>query len=149
MSLASWKEEFYPIPAGEAKGDALTAVDHSLKKWEGLRADNMKKHECYGAGSSISDEPLSVVTDEGTMRLDSNSCALCMYNDEQKGCYCDSCPITLATGSPCDDGYGDREDEDGLAPWDEWTTNHNPEPMIAVLETTRKWLLGQLDEQDD
>lgn len=150
MSLATWKEEFYPVPADEAKGDALAAVDHSLKKWEGLRPDNLKKHQCRAAGTAISDGAVETVTEEDEyMALDCTSCALCKYNDAHGGNYCDNCPITMATGQPCDDGYGDREDEDGLAPWDEWTSNTNPEAMIAVLETTRKWLLGQLEEQDE
>lgn len=152
MSLTTWKEEFYPIPADKAKGDALTAVDHSLKKWEGLRADNMKRHGCYAAGSAISDDLLDVVTDDGTMLLNCETCALCKYKDslDDERTYCDKCPITLATGSPCDDLYADDDgDEAAVIPWDEWTARQNPEPMIAVLETTRKWLLGQLDEHNE
>lgn len=143
MSLTTWKEEFYPIPADKAEGDVLTAVDHSLKKWEGLRADNMKRHGCYAAGSWISDDPLDV-SDDGTMLLNSATCALCKYkNSLNDDGGCNKCPITLATGRPCDDLYAD-DDEAAVIPWDEWTARQNPEPMIAVLETTRKWLLGQL-----
>ena len=54
----------------------------------------------------------------------------------------------MATGVPCDDVDGVLE-EDDIAPWDEWTMNQNPEPMIAVLNTTCEWLLGQQKEQDD
>lgn len=148
MSLASWKNEFYPVPAEQAIGDAVSAVNHSLRKWEGLRADNMKRHGCYAAGSAISDDPLDVVSDDGTMLLNCETCALCKYKDSVTGnqWYCDKCPITLATGCPCDDLYADDgADEYVVIPWDEWTTRQDPEPMIAVLETTRKWLLAQQD----
>ena len=151
MSLNTWKEEFYPVAADAAKGDALAAVDHSLKKWEGLRAENLTKHSCSvtTVGSIITDVCEDETTADNTFEVNCESCALCKYNDTlNQGSYCDSCPITLATGVACDDVYGELE-EDDIAPWDAWTMNENPEPMIAVLNTTREWLLGQRKEQDD
>lgn len=40
MSLKTWKLEFYPVEASTvSKEDAL---DHSLRKWEGLTEENLK-----------------------------------------------------------------------------------------------------------
>lgn len=39
MSLETWKEEFYPIPADEVPESQ--ALAHSLRKWEGLRKENL------------------------------------------------------------------------------------------------------------
>lgn len=151
MSINTWKEEFYPIEADAAKGDALAAVEHSLRKWEGLRAENLTKHSCFVTTvGSIADDGAEAEGRANMFRVNSESCALCKYNDElvHHGDYCESCPITMATGVPCDDVDGELE-EDDIAPWDEWTMNQNPEPMIAVLNTTCEWLLGQQKEQDD
>ena len=43
MSIESWKAEFYPTPADEASKDQ--AIAHSLRKWEGLRKENLDRHE--------------------------------------------------------------------------------------------------------
>lgn len=44
MSLITWKAKFYPEPANArmSKRDALL---HSLRKWEGLTKENLKKHD--------------------------------------------------------------------------------------------------------
>lgn len=44
MSLETWKQEFYPVSAEEAVVDAIAAVNHSIKKWEGLRPNTLANH---------------------------------------------------------------------------------------------------------
>lgn len=43
MSLITWKEEFYPIPASHYMPWESTC-QHSLQKWIGLRPENLQKH---------------------------------------------------------------------------------------------------------
>lgn len=42
MSLETWKQEFYSLPASNAPIEQ--ALDHSIKKWAGLQPDNLAKH---------------------------------------------------------------------------------------------------------
>jgi hypothetical protein len=47
MRLTTWEKEFYPITAEEfEKGTNDRAlVDHSLRKWRGLRIENLRRHK--------------------------------------------------------------------------------------------------------
>lgn len=51
MSLETWKEEFYKIPAEECIKEQ--ALDHSITKWEGLRPENLQKHGLFLDGRTI------------------------------------------------------------------------------------------------
>ncbi len=42
MGIATWKKEFYPPIS---KVTRANAIDHSLKKWIGLREENLKRHD--------------------------------------------------------------------------------------------------------
>lgn len=42
MSMRSWKKEYYPVEA--AKVPKELAVVASLRKWIGLRLDNLQRH---------------------------------------------------------------------------------------------------------
>ncbi len=45
MSLATWKAEFYPFTAEKCAAEfPEEALDHSIRKWEGLSPENLKKH---------------------------------------------------------------------------------------------------------
>lgn len=43
MSIKTWKEEFYPVKPRKSM-TTKEAIEHSLRKWEGLRKSNLKKH---------------------------------------------------------------------------------------------------------
>ena len=49
MSLESWKNEFYPVSAGALAATPgvtdLQMVDHAIRKFEGLRLENLTKHD--------------------------------------------------------------------------------------------------------
>lgn len=132
MSLQTWMLEFYPETAEEAakRGDAA-AVEHSLRKWEGLKFENLERHD-VGAGSrAIYDGS----TGQG-FDLGGDNCALCVLHEEQ---YCCTCPLYKARGGfACDTR---DPDEDG-APWFFWTEDHDPEPMIFWLTKAKEHCNG-------
>ena len=126
MSLATWKAEFYPTEAKDCPADQ--AIEHSLRKWRGLRAETLRTH---GLKTSVGD----LVDSEGKrFVMGAESCALCEqfykatvdYEDR-----CAACPLAQARGGvSCDE----TTSEERNAPWWEWGDKYNPEPMIAALE---------------
>lgn len=138
MSLKTWKEEFYPCEAGEV--EKADAVEHSLRKWRGLREQELARHEViFSSDRVISDG-------EESLGLGSRSCALCKWYEDPDDCFnCASCPITLATGYPCDGteeeagAFLDYED----SPWGIFTETQDPEPMITALQLAQDWERAQ------
>lgn len=47
MSLQTWKDEFYPVPASEPIGGHKAQIEHSLRKWRGATKENTEKHGCF------------------------------------------------------------------------------------------------------
>lgn len=143
MSLESWKEEFYPIEAEHEKADP---VGHSLRKWQGLRKENLEKH-----GVVIDCERLLIDTEDSGgkgFRVGADSCALCEihYNSDEPIYYhgdeddeddednCGRCPLKVARGGvSCD---MPREGEK-LSPWTHFVRLEDPEPMIVWLERAK------------
>lgn len=118
MSLKTWKEEFYPIDAGYVSEE--DAVEHSLRKWIGLRKGNLDKH-------SVSNGYLGVSDGDDYVYIDSSTCALCQrYFDDEAVNECASCPLFDLLGKRCDNG--------DASPFVIWGECENPEPMIAALE---------------
>ena len=128
MSLQTWAAEFYPEPAeAAAKRGEAAAVEHSLRKWEGLKAENLDRHD-VGAGSrAIYDGR----TDQG-LSLGGENCALCELRLEES---CRICPLYKARDCfACDR----RRPDEGFSPWRSWTDNRNPEPMILWLTKAKE-----------
>lgn len=94
MTVESWKQEYYPIPASDVEPEK--AAQHSLRKWTGLRQANLKAH-----GVTLTD----LETKIGTLRYDT-SCALCLHfsgghhlDDIDD---CSQCPLAIVRGgAPC------------------------------------------------
>jgi len=132
MSLQSWKDEFYPTTADEATMD--NAIDHCILKWEGLRKENLDKHEIdkrtYG---SIGDNTF-------TMQIDGSTCALCkVYMDEDSD-DCGDCPLFLARGEiACDSETDNEYDNEESPPYQQWSRHTNPEPMIFWLKKAKEF----------
>ena len=131
MSIESWKAEFYPTPADEASKDQ--AIAHSLRKWEGLRKENLDRHE-------LSQVRGRIVSRSGSkLWVDGDSCALCHHYlvDGDGDAYdvsCDNCPLSIARGGfPCDHSLPDESN----APWQEFEGEGNPEPMIFWLKAAQ------------
>ena len=137
MSLQTWKDEFYPIPAQDVAKDPVLASQHSLRKWIGLRSTNLGKHGLHVLTRSIAENG----DDSVRLNISDSSCALCVHyypRDETLQSFrCANCPLALARAVdgipvPCDSlGKGEAR-----SPWGEWQSLHNPEPMIGWLMKT-------------
>jgi len=116
MTIATWKEEFYPLDARSIKEE--DALSHSIRKWKGLRMENLKRHGLWRAWRKIYD-------DKEELAIDGDTCALCVHyiGDDE----CKECPLFKYLGRKCDEDEG---------PYSEFATKAygDPEPMIAALE---------------
>lgn len=123
MSIKSWKEEFYPVSAMQVARDTprepkrsldRALLEHSIKKWIGLRSTNIDKHGIrYGV----------------PIVIDASSCSLCRVYYTH-GNDCDGCPLMTKQG-PCDRENG---------PFRSSMRNGEPEPMIRALKRALKKL---------
>lgn len=126
MSLQSWIEEFYPIPAKEVSKE--NALEHSIKKWEGLRKENLEKHDLMQEDRSILDQE-----SYEALRIDGNSCALCVHYAARTSCI--GCPLYhIRQDTKCD-----KSNKDVSAVYFDFTEDENPEPMIEELKQARNW----------
>ena len=130
MSLATWKREFYRTPASRVS--KKNALAHSIRKWEGLSKENLKRHECKFSYGFIGDE----INDFRI--LGSELCALCHHYLKEFQPYCASCPLALSRDgiscdlqtlkekqSPYSSAHGDRP---------------NVKPMLRALRKAEKFV---------
>jgi hypothetical protein len=132
MSLSSWKKEFYKGRIKKAARDPLSAVEHSLRKWKGLRAKNIEAHKVKISYGDV----VNPITDN-SFSIDADSCALCQmckYDDGYSRIDCSKCPIVKVTGRVCDGSAATP------SPYGVWVKQNDPEPMIKVLKQVRKQL---------
>lgn len=132
MSLQSWKEEFYPVPADdESITDTAEAVRHSLQKWKGLSERQRAKH-----GVSVTSHGRLHESGDPCMRIffvDASTCALCEQHFDSSGGTCSTCPLyLLRDGVPCDKLNPALDGEE--SPFVMWTDHNNPLPMITLLQ---------------
>ena len=129
MSLASWKKEFYPIPA--SKTSKRSAVAHSLRKWTGLTKANLKKHGLEACEATICEK-----NDEyEEMQIESDSCALCHHylGDISFNAldYCANCPLYKVRGNvSCDQ----RKVAEYAAPYVAFLDTGDARPMLKWLK---------------
>lgn len=145
--IESWKKEFYHIPARKAAGDDLTAVEHSLKKWMGLRKENLDKHKVAQRGKTIFS-----IDDE--LRVSNKTCALCIGHlqeqEDVRQSPCASCPLYKVRGGyACDHAGPDDPNLDPnhypyrrVSPFEFFVYFNDPEPMIRWLEKTKEFVIG-------
>ena len=126
MSLDTWKKEFYPIPAKECK--KKDALEHSLKKWIGLRIKNLEKHGVIKKGFRIIED----LKDEYEyLHIADSSCALCIHYLNNEGIKCIKCPLSKSrNGTACDKGRS--------SPYENFTNHSEPEPMIRLIRKAIK-----------
>jgi hypothetical protein len=132
MSLDTWKVEFYPTPACDCSAE--DAIEHSLRKWRGLRGEALARHGLVRVDNGFA-EPGGGCW----FYVSASSCALCehFYSEDEEGNEprCAKCPLAIARGGfPCDDEQPGEAD----SPWVVWTADDDPEPMIAALEEAKK-----------
>ena len=146
MSLETWKKEFYPVEADspEAQASARAAIEHSLRKWRGLRPEALLKHEVRLEGPYNKEvvDDCADAEDESQF-ISSRSCALCIRFDDADG-NCDGCPIVKVSGMACDLKDEDERGPDASA-WEMYIYYADPEPMIAQLEKALALVSGDKD----
>lgn len=115
MTIETWKQEFYPTEADSTSKE--TAIAHSLRKWVGLRPENLTKH-------GITNYDLYTIQYKNE-RFDINgqSCALCSHFFSRD--WCVNCPLHKHLGQDCDDEN---------MPYSIYIASRDPEPMITALE---------------
>lgn len=132
MSLEIWKAKYYPAPAAEvSKEDAL---EHSIRKWQGLKATILKRH-----GLKYKWTSKSIVDAQGNKLIISiSSCALCLHFAKGPGS-CPECPLAIArSGVSCDYTTNEELLSKKYNPWQEWILNNNHLPMLNWLLKLRK-----------
>ena len=124
MSIYSWKRQFYPIRAGlgAATASDITALDHSLIKWYGLRAEALSAHGLTRSHNKIEED--LAVEERDFFNVSGESCALCRRYEEDCGrCVLKGCGLE----------------------WSAYMVRHDPEPMIKLLEAAKAELVGDRD----
>lgn len=131
MSWATWKAEYYPVPAH--KVPAKDALAHSIRKWEGLRPEVLSRHGLWAYSGMVRE-----CKDERVVRLevDSDSCALCwhFFNDSAFDT-CAECPLAQVRGGvPCDCTTPGEESAGRNAPYYEFCRQGEPGRMLYWLK---------------
>lgn len=135
MSITTWKEEFYPVPASSVPKEM--SARHSLKKWQGLLPENMKRHKVKRVVGGWM--PDSAIEDKDGWKFEfcGATCALCenyqidTYSNPDDDDICRKCPLFKVLGRACDNST-----EDKPSPWHAFSHKNNPKPMIEALTKT-------------
>lgn len=141
MSGKTWLQEFYPVPAAKCPADQ--ALDHSIRKWGGLRPASLEKHGVKLVWQDWYDSGFFAV-DLGSdqLAIAADSCALCARHtdDETMTVACDECEISIAATDRERDRYGVRTCS---REFDRFCKKADPEPMIKLLMRTKRRLEKQ------
>jgi hypothetical protein len=131
MSIRTWEKEAKMDELGKfshlehTQENFSKAIRHSIHKWKCLRKETLKQHGLVikGIAGYLCNE-----TDPGEHIIGASDCALCqmVFTTYPR---CSKCPFVQVTGHNCSEDYHGAN-----SPWHEWTSNHDPEPMIAALE---------------
>lgn len=153
MSLASWMREFYSIDAS-APTTERGAVEHCIRKWEGLRPENLARHQMQAVrplGLECNEDAYDIVEigsehliheelncfspasarQMRVFRVSSDTCALCALHSNR----CTECVLYKARGDL--DCYSNKSDEEKDTPFEIWGAEQDPEPMIFWLVKAR------------
>lgn len=127
MSLKTWKEEFYIIPAGAAgRKTKLEAIEHSLQKWMGTTPANLKKHGVIYEDHEVR-EPFfrgRMFYEVPSFEFTANSCSLCekyAVVNWMEPTDCTKCPLSERNGR-----------KDCIREYRE--SDYKPDSMIKLLE---------------
>lgn len=150
MSMQTWKDEYYPVPAAELRDGTLDEMlAHSLLKWEGLKRENLMAHGLNRLDGFYLYGPQN----RTKFTINSTTCALC------HGCTCRSlqqhindegeyvtdienhvprflCPLEVVRGVPCD--Y--LAEGEVRTPYHAGAVHGDVEPMLQLLQRAAKWL---------
>ena len=140
MSVETWKKEFYPKKPNSKS--LLVLAKRCLKKWEGTKKQNLKKHKVIPLGHELYFEDEN--HDKEWFSLNKSSCPFyCLAEEkieeilqknekvnipELRINFCDYCHIKKAVGRGCDISVNDS-----FSPWESFFNNHDPLPMIDLI----------------
>lgn len=126
MSLGTWKEEFYPIPANACK--KKDSLAHSLQKWIGFRKANLKKHRVRFVCNQLVD---NLNRSKQFSAAGLGSCALCTYH---YGDMCIDCPLLIARKNvKCF-----KSNSIEMSPYSAHIKKGDPNPMIRLIRKAIK-----------
>jgi hypothetical protein len=130
MSLKSWRKEFYKVDAKDvSEADAL---EHSILKWRGLLPSNLKRHKLRADSGNV----IESIVHELYLRIDSDTCALCVHHVELLQGLCANCPLSqVREDTRCDWAMNHER----RAPYHDFTNNNNPKPMLKWLRRAKVW----------
>ena len=118
-----WLKKFYPKEARDTS--KKEALDHSLRKWRGLRV--LREYSLYKQNNNV----ITVKGDHTLIIVDGITCALCCHHSN-----CSSCPLpAVHDNTPCDKmALGEL-----VSPYRAFTqASSDTEPMIKLLETAKR-----------
>lgn len=127
MSLASWKQTYYPVAAKEATASVVRALDHSLSKWIGLQPGCLIAHSVRKVYEQLRGEE-----GEEPFAVNSGTCALCLMHQDDKSC--SHCPLLWERGARCDAVLADEH----RAPYGAWVFGSDPRPMVSLIRSAYK-----------
>ena len=144
MTIATWKAEFYARPASDFSRENETVSDyeallHSQRKWEGLREENLAKHDLERRGRKLVPKGFTGnifgLHRADVFDVDDTSCSLCvrfMYAASRR---CRSCPLVAANGGISCDRVRYPDGTIGLADsaYSAFVENGDPLPMISLI----------------
>jgi len=139
MSKESWLERYYPVPAEMATQSELEAVEHAIRKFQGLKPKVMSKHGVWLVEAVLCDGP----NYDEVLRINSVTCALCeRHRTEPSGLLnCEECILSKVRGVACD-RREDYVDED-RAPYQAAVFGGYTTPMLELLHEARRVLRGK------
>lgn len=165
MSIQSWKEEYYPVEVrhllDEGTPEEAEIIEHSLRKWHGLRRDALEKHgvaqdpsgglfliaadwlavrELVLARRLLSEAQRRVQeTRETPFPITDSTCSLCQmyYDEESEMAYSDDLEERCSSCRNCP--IVEMSGETCATAYAQWVKHGNPEPMIDLLERTLSW----------
>lgn len=134
MSLHTWKKEFYPTRAN-ARMSVRKAIQHSIRKWEGLKKTNLRKHQMVV--STAYTRRIEDMLTGSIFSIDSESCALCQKFIEIEHT-CTHCPLYRQLGHRCDELNG---------PYTVWPRKGPYRMIRALKKTLERWDAKTLPER--
>lgn len=122
-SAEDWIDKYYPTPASKVSfGDAL---EHSIRKWEGLDPKVLEEHGLESYGPLIC--PIGYNT-AVLLVIDDESCALCRTTPDDS---CEGCVLYHSRGDkPCDVTLPEEETN----PYDAFCEHSDNKPMLEALK---------------
>lgn len=127
MSLEAWKEKYYPQEASATSKEE--ALDHSIRKWEGLYPSILKEYGLVKCDDSIYEiEQPSI-----NIHIDSDTCALC-YHFQGDPHDCTECPLAISrNGVRCDR----LMNGECISPYAKFLNKNDPTNMLHALKLAK------------